>query len=100
MSVKISLESAISFERTLLYQTVFENFVVLIQQKRKSDLGTYQHCLSPKLFIDAISALPEKTEPAECSIITFGGHLPPKIIPQIVSTKETLREEVRIILYR
>ena len=35
MSVKILSESAISFERTLVYQTVFENFVVLIQQKRK-----------------------------------------------------------------
>ena len=35
MSVKILSESAISFERTLVYQTVFEIFVVLIQQKKK-----------------------------------------------------------------
>ena len=101
MSVKILSESAISFERTLVYQTVFENFVVLIQQKRKNDLWyTYQHCLIPKLFINAIAALPEKTEPAESSVITSGGHLPPKTIPQMHSTEETLPEEVRRILYR
>ena len=80
MSVQILAESVISFERTLVYQTVFENFVVLIQQKRQGDVRqTYQHCLIPKLFINAIASLPEKTEPAECSVITSGGHLPQKL---------------------
>ena len=66
MSVQILAESVISLERTLVYQTVFENFVVLIQQKRQGDVWqTYQHCLIPKLFINAIASLPEKTEPAE-----------------------------------
>ena len=89
MSVKILSESAISFERILVYKTVFEYFVVLIQQKRKNDLWyTYQHCLIPKLFINAIAALPEKIEPAECSMITSGGHLKPKTIPQMLSTEE------------
>ena len=60
---------------------------------------TYQHCLIPKLF-NAIAALPEKTEPPECSIITSGGNLPPKTIPQMLSTEETLPEEVRRMLYR
>ena len=92
--MKIRSESAILFERTLVYQTVFGNFVVLIQQKRKNDLWyTYQHCLIPKLFINAIAALPEKTEPAECSIITSGRHLPPKNIPQMLSTEGTLRKK-------
>ena len=54
----------------------------------------------PKLFFNAIAALPEKTEPAESSVITSGGHLPPKTIPQMHSTEETLPEEVRRILYR
>ena len=96
MSVKILSESAISFERTLVYQIVFENFIVLIQQKRKNDLWyTYRHFLIAKLFINAIAALPEETEPAESSIITSGGHLPPKsILPQMFSTEETLPEEV------
>ena len=39
-------------------------------------------------------------EPADCSIITSGGHLPPKTISQMLSTDETLPEEVRPILYR
>ena len=100
MSVKIFAESAISFERTLVYQTGFENFVVLIQQKKNDLWYTYQHCLIPKLFINAIAALPEKTEPAQSSIITSGGHIPPKTIPQMLSTEETLPEEARRILYR
>ena len=63
MSIQILAESVISVERTLVYQTVFENFVVLIQQKRQGDVWqTYQHCLIPKLFINAIASLPEKTE--------------------------------------
>ena len=66
----------------MVYQTVFENFVVLIQQKRQGDVWqTCQHCLIPKLFINAIASLPEKTEPAECILITSGGQLPPKALP-------------------
>ena len=60
---KNSLESAISFQRTVVCQAVFENFVVLIQHRRKNDLlYTYKYCLLPKLFINAFAALPEKTE--------------------------------------
>ena len=74
MSVKILSESAISRERTLVYQTLYKNFVVLIQQKKIGDVWTvYQHFLIPKLFINAIAALPSKTEPSESSIITSGG---------------------------
>ena len=92
MSLKILSESAISFERTLVYQTVFENFVGLIQEKRKNDLWyTYQQCLIPKVFINALAAQPEKMEPSECTIFTSGGHLPPKTIPQMLSTDEICR---------
>ena len=84
MSVKILSESAISRERTLVYQTLYEKFVVLIQQKKTGDIWTvYQHCLIPKLFINAIAALPNKTEPSESSIITSGGLLPPKTTPAL-----------------
>ena len=84
MSVQILAESVISLERTLVYQILFENFVVLVQQKRQGAVWqTHQHCLLPKLFINAIASLPEKTEPAECSLITSGGHLPPKTLPTI-----------------
>ena len=102
MSVQILAESVISFERTLVYQTVFENFVVLIQQKRQGGVWqTYQHCLIPKLFINAIASLPEKTEPAECSLITSGGHLPPKALPTFQHfDMESLPNDVKRILFR
>ena len=102
MSVQILAESVISFEQTLVYQTVFENFVVLIQQKRQGDVWqTYQHCLIPKLFINAIASLPENTEPAECSLITSGGHLPQKALPTIQHfDMESLPNDVKRILFR
>ena len=99
MSVQILAESVISSERTLVYQTVFENFVVLIQQKRQGDVWqTYQHCLIRKLFINAIASLPEKTEPADCSLITSGGHLPPKTLPTFQHLgMESLPDDVKRI---
>ena len=102
MSVKNLSESAISRERTLVYQTLYENFVVLIQQKKIGDVWTvYQHCLIPKLFINAIAALPNKTEPSESIIITSGGLLPPKTTPAFENHDvDTLTDEVRRIFYR
>ena len=102
MSVQILAESVNAFERTLVYQTVFENFVVLIQQKRQGDVWqTYQHCLIPKLFINAIASLPGKTQPAECSLITSGGHLPPKALPTFQHfDMEYLPNDVKRILFR
>ena len=102
MSVKILSESAISREQTLVYQTLNGNFVVLIQQKKIGDVWTvYQHCLIPKLFTNAIAALPNKTEPFESSIITSGGFLPPKSIPAFENHDvDTLTDEVRRIFYR
>ena len=101
MSVKILSESTISCERTLVYQTLYENFVVLIQQKKVGEIWTvYQHCLIPKLFINAIASLPNKTEPSESSIITSGGFLPPKTTPAIENHDvDTLTDEVRRIFY-
>ena len=102
MSVQILAGSVISLERTLVYQTMFKNFVVLIQQKRQSDAGqTYQHCLLPKLFINAIASLPEKTELAECSLIISGGHLPPKTLPTFQHLgMESLPDDVKRISFR
>ena len=101
MSVQILAESFLSFERTLVHQTVVENFVVLIQQKKQGDVWqTYQHCLIPKLFINAIASLPEKREPAECSLITSEGHLPPKALPTFQHfDMESLPNDVKRILF-
>ena len=102
MSVKILSESAISRKRTLVYQTLYEKFVVLIQQKKVREVWTVnQHCLIPKLFINAIAALLNKTEPSVSSIITSGGFLPHKSTPAFENHDvDTLTDEVRRIFYR
>ena len=38
MSVEIVAESVVSLEQTLFYQTVFENIVLLMKQKRQGDV--------------------------------------------------------------
>ena len=99
MSVKILSESTISRERTLVYQTLYEKFVVSIQQKKNGDV--YQHCLIPKLFINANAALRKKTGPSESSIITSGGFLPPKSTPAFENHDvDTLTDKVRRFFYR
>ena len=66
-------ESLISLEQTLVYQTVFESIVALIQQKIQGDFWqTYRHCLIPKLFLNLIASLPDKTKPAEPSYYIKG----------------------------
>ena len=102
MSVQILVETVIFVERTLVYQTVFENFIVLFQEKRRGDVWqTYQNILIPKLFINAIASLPEKTESAECSINTSGGHLPPKDLPKFLHLDmESLPDDAKRILFR
>ena len=102
ISVKILAESESSCERTLVYRTVYENFVVLIQQRKQDNVwNTYHHCLLPKLLIKAIAAVPEKTDPSECSIITSGGYLPAKVLPAFQDCNmDTLPEEIKRILYR
>ena len=102
MSVKILAESEASWERTLVYQTVYENFVVLIQQRKQDNVWhVYHYCLLPKLLINAIAALPEKIDPSESTIITSGGHLPAKVLPAFQDCNmDTLPEETKRILYR
>ena len=52
-------------------------------------------------LINAIAALPNKTEPSESSIITSGGLLPPKSTPAFENhVVDTLTDEVRRIFYR
>ena len=101
MSVKIFATSEASWERTLVYQKVYEKFVVLIQQRKQYDVWhVYQNCL-PKLLINAIAALPEKTDPSESTIITSGGHLPANVLPAFQDCNmDTLPDEIKRIFYR
>ena len=53
MSYHILSETENSFERTIVYQTMHENFVVIVQQKHLSeqeDWTTKDHCMLPKIF--------------------------------------------------
>ena len=64
-------------------------------------MTVYQDCLIPKFFINAIAALPIKTEPSERNIITLGGILHPKTTPAFKDYDvDTLTDEVRRIFYR
>ena len=102
MSVQILAESVILLEQTLVYQTMFETFVLMIQQKRQGDVWqNHQHCLLPKFFINAIASSPVKTEPAECSFITSGGHLAPKTLPTFQHLgMKSFPDDVKPILFR
>ena len=80
MSYYILSESDLSCERTIIYQTVHENFIVIVQQKRsheKEDWITHDHCMFPKIFINFMAQLPDKTETAGSGFITSGGVVPP-----------------------
>ena len=102
MTVKILAESESSWERTLVYQTVYENFVVLIQKRKQDDVWhVYHHCLLPKLLINAIAALPEKTYPSESTIFTSGGQLPANVLPAFQDCNmDTLPDEIKRIFYQ
>ena len=54
----------------------------------------------PKLLINAIAALPEKTDPSESTIITSGGHLPANVLPAFQDCNlDTLLDEMKRIFY-
>ena len=70
MSVKTFAESEASCERTLVYQTVCENFPAHIQQRKQDHVWhVYHHCLLPKILLNQITALPKETDPSESTII-------------------------------
>ena len=80
MSYHILSESDLSCERTIIYQTVQENFIVIVQQKRfheKEEWITHDHCMLPKIFITFMAQLPDKPETTGSGFITSGGVVPP-----------------------
>ena len=107
MSYYFLSESEKSFERTIVYQTQLENFVVNITQKwfnEKDDWTTQQYCKLPKIFINFIAELPEKssTDSYEGSFITSGGIIPPSKISQffVACDISNLPVELKKILYK
>ena len=54
-----------SFQRTIIYQTRYENNIAFIQQWKDSSISswnTFDHCLIPKKFIDVVTTLLNITE--------------------------------------
>ena len=54
-----------SFQRTIVYQTRYENNFAFIQQRKNSSISswtTFDHCLIPKKFIGFVTTLPKITE--------------------------------------
>ena len=95
-------------ERTIVYQTFYENFVVFIQQKRTNEKEenwtTLEHFMIPKIFINFIATLPDKKESEDCgrTFITSGGFVPPLSLTHPLYTYDivTLPKETRTILYK
>ena len=89
MSYHILSESENSFERTIVYQTRHENFVVIVQEKRlneQEDWTTKDHCMLPKFFVNFIAQLPDKPQSTSGGFITSGGILPPSTLSDPVQT--------------
>ena len=54
-----------SCQRTIVYQTRYENNIAFIQQRKDNSIScwtTFDHCLIPKNFIDFATTLPNITE--------------------------------------
>ena len=105
MAYHILSESENSFERTIVYQTMHENFVVIVQQKRlneKEDWTTKEHCMLPKIIVNFIAQLPDKPQSTSGGFITSGGIVPPSTLsdPLHAYDMSNLPVETRKILYK
>ena len=99
--LKICTKNFVRSNTCLICNFVGAN-VVLVQQKRQGDVWqNYQHCLLPRLLINTIASLPEKTEPAECSLITSGGTFTSENFTTFQHLgMESLPDDVKRILFR
>ena len=95
MSCYILTEDENSWERILVYQTHHENFLVVVQQRRyneKDEWNTLNHCLLPKIFVNFMAKLPEKstTDTHGGGIFTSEGIIPPSKVPDNLSSYNNL----------
>ena len=89
MSYHILSETENSFERTIVYQTMHENFVVIVQQKRlneKEDWTTKDHCMIPKMFVNFVVQLSDKPQSTSGGFITSGCIIPPSTLSDPLHT--------------
>ena len=105
MSYHILTESENSFERTIVYQTMHQNIVVIVQQKRlseKKDWTTKEHFLLPKNFVNFIAQLPDKPQSTSEGFIKSGGIVPPSTLSDPLHAYDisNLLVETRKIIYK
>ena len=83
MAYHILSESKNSFERTIVHQTMHENFVAIVQQKcsfEKEDWTTKEYCIIPKIFLNFIARLPDKPQSTRGGSLHQGGIVPPSTL--------------------
>ena len=81
MSFCLLFDSDESWLRTLVYQTMYENYVVFIQQYKDFSMKnwiTSDRFIIPKSIIDFVATLPGENLPTHGSVITSGGPVPPQ----------------------
>ena len=80
MSFYLLSDSDEYWQRTLVYQTMYENYVVFFQQYKDFSMKnwiTSDRFIIPKSIIDFVATLPGKNLPTG-SVITSGGLVPPQ----------------------
>ena len=94
-----------SFQRTIVYQTRYENNITFIQQRKDSSISswtTFDHCLISKKFFDFVTTLPNITEeedfinnstPSETEITSQ--HIPNPLTSDIVSLPMDIKRILR-----
>ena len=73
-----------SWQRNLVYQTMYENYVVFVQQYKDFSMKnwiTSDGFIIPKSIIDFFATLPGKNFPTHGSVILSGGLVPPQQLP-------------------
>ena len=88
MSYHILCKSKDSWERSIVYHTQYENYIVFIQQKKNSEKGCWrsiEHCILPKMFVNFVATLPDKYVSTEDNgtktVLTLGGYSVPRKMP-------------------
>ena len=108
MSYHILCESEDSWERSIVYHTQNENYIVFIQQKKNSEKGCWrsiEHCIIPKMFVNFVATLPDKYVSTEDNgtktVLTAGGYSVPRKMPLLFPYDiDTLSPDTKRLLYR
>ena len=104
MSFYLLSDSEESWQRTLVYQTMYENYVVFIQHYKdfsEKNWITSDRFIIPKPIIDFVASLPGRNVPAHGSILISGGLVPLQQLqscePQDIAT---LPDETKQLLFK